>query len=130
MASLNSKRIDMKDFLPDYFSEEDKLEYEMLCVDSKRYFPECDDYVVHICVLAHINEKIGRSRPASKEDIENERKKHIITSDDLVIHTPYDSDFDMNSTLKDHRNYDMKVIENNIANKIEDIKEESEDDIQ
>ena len=126
---MNTKRIDIKNYLPSHFSEDDKLEYELLCVDSKRYFPDCDDFIVHTCVIAHINEKLGLRQPATEEDIENERRKHMIHADDLVLCTPYDPDFDMESTLKHNRVENMKIIETNIANSIEDIQEDTEDEI-
>ena len=83
--------------LPQDWTEENVLNYEVLSADAKRIFPYLDDAVIHIAVIAHINKELGRGEEADKEDVERLMKKY--KDDRIVYETPFDPDFDFQKTM-------------------------------
>jgi len=100
---------------PHYWNEEDKTAYEVLFAESKRIYPKIDDFIIDICVLAHINELKGYKVQATKEEVEAEMSKYNLDLTDKVIETPLDPNFNMQETLK-----------YNLGNIIEDNKDANE----
>jgi hypothetical protein len=85
--------------LPDYFNEEDKLNYELLTADAKRYFPYMNEYIIHIGVLAHINKELGRGEELNEEEAKELMKKY--NDGTIEYTTPFDPDFDFKTTMKE-----------------------------
>ena len=56
---------------PSYWSDEDKVNFDLLTKESKRFYPELDDYLINLAVHHHINVGLGRSNEISKDDIED-----------------------------------------------------------
>lgn len=106
---MNTQRLDHLDFLPEHFTEDDKIEYELLTADAKKIFPYMDDYVIQIGVIAHISDKKGLREPASKEEVEACMKRYDLNNGSNIVYiTPYDPDFKMEDTLKEP--IEMKVV--------------------
>lgn len=99
MPISSLKKSNFMSALPEYWNEEDKTNYELLVADAKRYFPYMDEYVVHIGVVAEINRQLGRREEAKEEDVKNLMEKYKDTTIEYI--TPYDPDFDFNSTMVD-----------------------------
>jgi hypothetical protein len=96
------KGIDQSKYLPPYFTEDDILEYEMLLAESKRLFP-ClkHDYIYHVAIIHHIEEKKGLIGPLD-DSVANKIMESCLKSEKLDEYTtPYDPDFDMQSTMKE-----------------------------
>jgi hypothetical protein len=94
-------KIDSSKFLPKHFTEEDKIEYELLCDDARRIFKDIKhDFIIQTCVLAHINEKKGLSKQCSDEEIKEVMSRYDL-SGNTVYETPFDPDFDFKKTMKD-----------------------------
>jgi hypothetical protein len=85
--------------LPDYFNEEDKLNYELLTADAKRYFPYMNEYIIHIGVLAHINKELGRGEELNEEEAKELMEKY--NDGTIEYTTPFDPDFDFKTTMKE-----------------------------
>lgn len=97
---MNTERIEYSKSLPEYFTEENKIDYELLFGDARRYFPKMDTYVIHIAVLAYINEKLGHRRECTEEELNECINKY--DNKTMVIETPNDETFDMSKTLKEN----------------------------
>ena len=78
----NLKPIDGYISLPDYWSDEDKTNYELLVCDAKRYFPYMDEFVIHIGVMAHINRELGILQEFSENNLINRDISGLIMSED------------------------------------------------
>ncbi len=85
--------------LPDYWSEDDKINYEILVVDAKRYYPYMDDYIIHIGVIAHINKGLGKGEEPNQDEAKKLMEKYNDKSIEYI--TPYDPDFDFKNTMLD-----------------------------
>jgi hypothetical protein len=96
--------------LPDYFNEEDKLNYELLTADAKRYFPYMNEYIIHIGVLAHINKELGRGEELNEEKAMQLMEKY--KDETLEYITPFDPDFDFKATMKEIVEPQKKSIDN------------------
>ncbi len=83
--------VDIEITLPDDWDNDDKLEYKILCADSKKYFPKTEDFIIHISVIAYINEKKGKRIPATEEQIKETMSRY--DNETKIIYTPYDSNF-------------------------------------
>lgn len=96
------KRLDQSKFLPSHFTEDDVLEYELLLAESKRLFPDLKhDYIYHVAVIHHIEEKKGLIGPLDY-DVANKIMESSLKSEKLDEYaTPYDPDFDMQATMKE-----------------------------
>mgnify|MGYP003335131606 CR=1 FL=1 len=81
--------VDIMKCLPDYWTEDDKLDYQMLTADAKKYFPKMEDFIIHIGVMAYINDvKKGMRVPATEEQVKETMKKY--DNESTIIYTPYD----------------------------------------
>ena len=115
--------VDVMNCLPDDWTEDDKLDYKMLATDSKKYFPEMDDFIIHIGVIAYINDiKKGKKIEVSEEDIEKVRMRY--DNETKVIYTPYDANFYENELPKIFKEKEEAVIINTSNNLSNDIIEE------
>jgi hypothetical protein len=95
-------KIDHKKFLPKCFSEEDIVEYELLCDESRRLFKDIKhDFIIQRCVLHHMFEKKGLTKPVTQEEIESVMKKYDL-SNEIVYETPYDPSFKMEDVMKEN----------------------------
>lgn len=106
----NLKPVDGYISLPDYWSEEDKTNYELLVSDAKRYFPYMNDFVIHIGVMAHINRELGKGEEPNEEEAKLLMEKYKDNKIEYV--TPYDPDFDFKSTLKEIVSMDVANEDN------------------
>lgn len=116
--------VNIMNCLPDEWDDEDKFDYKVLTTDSKKYFPEMDDFIIHIGVIAYINDKKkGKKLEVSQEDIDKVRMRYDYSSN--VIYTPYDSNFYENELPKIFKEKEEAVIINNTSNNLSnDIIEE------
>lgn len=112
-------KVDYSKSIPSFWTDEDKIEYDILVQEAKKIFPNTDDFVIHIGVEAWINNMKGTKRGCTDEDIKAVMKKYDNKS--LVLETPKDENFNMDDTMLKK----TSVIENNLNNIIED-KEENE----
>jgi hypothetical protein len=85
--------------LPVYWNEEDKLNYELLTADAKRYFPYMNEYIIHIGVLAHINKQLGKGEELNEEEAMQLMEKYKEETIEYI--TPFDPDFDFKATMKE-----------------------------
>lgn len=116
--------VDVMKCLPDDWDEDDKLDYKMLTTDSKKYFPEMDDFIIHIGVIAYINDKKkGKKLEVSQEEINKVRMRY--DNETKVIYTPYDANFYENELPKIFKEKEETIIINNLSN---DIIEEQENE--
>ena len=121
--------VDIMRCLPDDWTDDDKFDYKVLTTDSKRYFPEMDDFIIHIGVIAYINDvKKGKKLQVSQEDIDKVRSKYDNTSN--VLYTPYDANFYENVLPKIYKEKEDAVIIHSTSNNIlsNDIIEEEENE--
>jgi hypothetical protein len=96
------QKTDHLKYLPTHFTEDDKINYELLCNDAKGIFKKIkDDWLIHIAVLAYINEEKGYGIVKDDRDIENEMSKYDLSNSNLVLETPFDSCFNMEKTMKE-----------------------------
>lgn len=93
-------KIDPAKYLPSYFTEEDKIEYQLLCDEARRIFKNIKhDFIVETCVLHHMNEQKGMTKKASQEEIDEIKKKYDL-SNKSIYETPFDPDYDFESAMK------------------------------
>lgn len=117
--------VDIEKTLPEDWDEDDKLEYKILCADSKRYFPKIEDFIIHISVIAYINDKKGKRKPATEEQIKETMDKY--DNESKIIYTPYDSNFYENELPKIFKEKQDAIIIHNTSNILSnDIIEEEE----
>ena len=89
--ALQSQKQHSEVLYPSDFSEEDKLNYDMLFSQSCQLFPklaEKDEWSIKLAVLAYMKKlKLGeRYQPATPEEIQ--RVKDLYVNDDAVYFTP------------------------------------------
>lgn len=118
------KQVDYSKSLPSFWTEEDKIEYDILRAEARRIFPDTDDLVIHIGIEGWINNMKGLKRGCTDEDIKETMKKYDNKS--LVLETPKDDDFDMEKTMLKktiilNETLEETKTENNLYNIIEDI---------
>lgn len=118
------KQADYSKSLPSFWTEEDKIEYDILRAEARRIFPDTDDLVIHIGIEGWINNMKGLKRGCTDEDIKETMKKYDNKS--LVLETPKDDDFDMEKTMLKkttilNETLEETKTENNLYNIIEDI---------
>lgn len=118
------KQADYSKSLPSFWTEEDKIEYDILRAEARRIFPDTDDLVIHIGIEGWMNNMKGLKRGCTDEDIKETMKKYDNKS--LVLETPKDDDFDMEKTMLKKTTILNETLEetkkeNNLYNIIEDI---------
>lgn len=120
LQSQNLKKCNHISALPEYWSEDDKTNYELLVADAKRYFPYMDEYVIHIGVVAEINKHLGKGVGLDEEKAKELMDKY--KDNRLEYVTPFDPDFDFKATMEE------LLIINDTQKKCEHIIEEDKDD--
>jgi hypothetical protein len=120
--------VDIMKCLPDDWDEEDKLDYKVLSIDSKKYFPEMEDFIIHIGVIAYINDvKKGKKQEVSQEDIDKVRLRYDNSSN--ILYTPYDANFYENVLPNIYKEKEETISINNLSSDIieEEVVNEQED---
>lgn len=108
------KPVDRLKFLPSHFTEDDKIEYELLCDDAKRIFKNIkDEWLIHLSVIAYINEQKGLKVEATDEQIAEVMSRYDLSSSNLVLHTPVDENFKIEDTLKPVIQAEVHSVVNN-----------------
>lgn len=114
-------KVDKTKFLPEHFTEEDKLDYELLCDESRRLFRNIkDDWLIHIAVIAHINERKGLGVTKTDEEIAEVMSRYDLRTGEVVLETPYDPDFRMEDTLKPIIEAEVKPLQLKCDNIVEE----------
>lgn len=120
--------IDYSKSVPDFWTEEDKIDYDILRVEAKKIYPNMEEFIIHIGILAYINERKGLKVQSSNEEIMKEMERYKCK--DLVYETPYDPDFRIEDTFVNKIEgslvkHDPKesVLNNNLTNIIEEDNE-------
>jgi hypothetical protein len=111
-------KIDYSKSVPDFWTEEDKVEYDILKMEARKLYPDIDDFIIHIGILCHINEKKGLKQSSSNEEIQKEMEKYRCM--DKVFYTPEDPNFNFNDTMV---NVVKGSAENNLSNILEEENE-------
>lgn len=111
--------IDYSKGLSDDWTEEDKIDYDLLRVEAKRLYPNTDEFIIHVAIIAHINHKKGKRQEATKEQIEEEMKKY--RNANTVIETPVDPTFKFDDTM-------TNLGKNELNNNLDNIQEQEQDD--
>jgi hypothetical protein len=89
----------------------------MLTADAKKYFPKMEDFVIHIGVMAYINDvKKGMRVPATEEQVKETMKKY--DNESTIIYTPYDSNFYEYELPKIIKEKDNDVIIHNVGTEV------------
>jgi hypothetical protein len=120
--------VDIMKCLPDDWNEEDKLDYKVLTTDAKKYFPEMEDFIIHIGVIAYINDvKKGKKQEVSQEDIDKVRLRYDNSSN--ILYTPYDANFYENVLPNIYKEKEESISVNNLSTDIieEEVVNEQED---
>jgi hypothetical protein len=78
-----------KDIYPECFTDEDKVNFDILVAEAKRIFPKYEEWMIKIAVSAHIYQEKGLTIPKSKEEIEELKSKYDLT-DTKLYETPVD----------------------------------------
>lgn len=76
---MNSQKF-KKELYPDDFTEDDKLEYDILLEQSKMMFPKLsnDEWLIQHGVIAYLRKKkMGDVEPPSDEEIAKLKNKYI-----------------------------------------------------
>ena len=69
---MNSQRYNKDELYPENFTDEDKLNFDILFEQSKLLFPKMssDEWLIKMGVIAYINkQKLGDNEPPSQEEI-------------------------------------------------------------
>ena len=69
---MNSQRYNKEELYPENFTDEDKLNFDILFEQSKLLFPKMssDEWIIKMGVIAYINkQKLGDNEPPSQEEI-------------------------------------------------------------
>jgi hypothetical protein len=86
---MNSQKCQKEEFnYPDEFTEDDKLEFDMLLVQAKNLFPQLqnDEWLVKKAIIAFMKrEKVGNTEPPTDEEIEKIRNSYTT---ETVFYTP------------------------------------------
>jgi hypothetical protein len=56
---------------PSYWSDEDKINFDLLVKESKRIYPNIEDYLINLAVHHYINVGLGKANEINKDDIED-----------------------------------------------------------
>jgi len=96
------KNPDVEKYLPESWTDEDKIQYEIYIAEAKRIYSKMDDYIIHFGVMAYINQQKGLTKEeVTPEEVQECMNKYDMTSNkNIVIETPFDENFKMEDTLK------------------------------
>ena len=84
---MNSQKYNKEELYPEDFTEDDKLEFDMLLEQSKMLFPKLanDEWLIKKGILAYMRKnKIGDIEPPSLEEISKIRNQY---TKDTVFYT-------------------------------------------
>ncbi len=56
---------------PSYWCEDDKINFDLLVKESKRIYPDMDDYLINLAVHHYINVGLGKANEIKKDEIED-----------------------------------------------------------
>jgi len=56
---------------PLYWSDDDKINFDLLVKESKRIYPDMDDYLINLAVHHYINVGLGKANEIKKDEIED-----------------------------------------------------------
>jgi hypothetical protein len=56
---------------PSYWSDDDKINFDLLVKESKRIYPDMDDYLINLAVHHYINVGLGKANEIKKDEIED-----------------------------------------------------------
>lgn len=85
---MNSQRWNKDELYPEDFTDDDKLEFDVLLQQSKQLFPKLanDDWVIKQAIIAFMRKKkLGDDTPASQEEIAKIRNQY---TQDTIFYTP------------------------------------------
>ena len=77
------------DVYPDFFTEDDKVNFDILIAEAKRIFPKYEEWMIKIAVTAYIYQEKGLTVSKSQEEIEELKNKYDLT-DTKLYETPID----------------------------------------
>ena len=84
---MKSQKYNKDELYPEDFTEDDKLEFDILFEQSKMLFPKLanDDWLIKKGIFAYMRKiKIGETEPPSQEEIANIRNQY---AKDTVFYT-------------------------------------------
>lgn len=84
---MNSQKYNKEELYPEDFTEDDKLEFDILLEQSKMLFPKLanDEWLIKKGILAFMRKnKMGDIEPPSREEIANIRNQY---TKDTVFYT-------------------------------------------
>lgn len=85
---MNSQKWNKNELYPENFTDDDKLEFDILLEQSKQLFPKLtnDDWLIKQAVIAYMRKrKLGDDSQASQEEIAEIRNQY---TKDVVFYTP------------------------------------------
>jgi len=56
---------------PSYWSDDDKINFDLPVKESKRIYPDMDDYLINLAVHHYINVGLGKSKDIKRDEIED-----------------------------------------------------------
>lgn len=84
---MNSQKYNKQELYPEDFTEDDKLEFDILLEQSKMLFPKLanDDWLIKKGILAYMRKiKMGETEPPSQEEIAKIRNQY---TKDTIFYT-------------------------------------------
>ena len=84
---MNSQKYNKGEIYPDDFTEDDKLEFDLLLEQSKMLFPKLanDEWLIKQGILAYMRKnRMGGVEPPSQEEIANIRNQY---TKDTIFYT-------------------------------------------
>ena len=85
---MNSQKWNKNELYPEDFTDDDKLEFDILLQQSKQLFPKLsnDEWLIKQAVIAFMRKKkLGIDTPASQEEIAEIRNQY---TKDTIFYTP------------------------------------------
>jgi hypothetical protein len=85
---MNSQKYNKEELYPKDFTEDDKLEFDLLLEQSKMLFPKLanDEWLIKKGIIAFMaKRKLGETEPPSEEEIAKIRNQY---TNDTVFYTP------------------------------------------
>jgi hypothetical protein len=98
-------KLDTNKFLPEYFNEEDKVEYEFLYNEANKLYPNIKhEFILQTCIIDYINKKNGytNDREISEEELNQIMSKYDF--ENTEYETPYDETYNFNEVLEEVNN--------------------------
>ena len=97
---MKSQVYNKDELYPDDFTDEDKLEYDILLEQAKTLFPKLsnDVWLIKQGIIAYMRkQKIGNNEPLSQEEIANIKNKY--TNDTIFYTEPIETKIDDNTCV-------------------------------